>query len=247
MHGLVGGEIVEVLPRHRSRSVRRLRCARSSGRLRRAVRTRIRRPLRREPQADVRGDQIGEEPQRAGAVGERMEHLQRDAAPMVHHPEQQGPAVRLIDRGAGGGQLGSDLRAQVAVLEVVPEHASTQHCVIERVLLVGLLERLVEQRRIDLMIHLGTQTEHLGIHIAAGREEHVRGVVQTHPVLAHHAVPPGGVSREPARCPSSRKVLITSYASRSEREKRGRVMKPCSAPSTRWIRTSLPAASSACA
>src|SRR5699024_11739887 len=54
-----------------------------------------------EAAAHVGVQQIGEEPQRAGAVGEGVEHLEAHAAAVMHHPEQQGAPIRLVDRGAG--------------------------------------------------------------------------------------------------------------------------------------------------
>jgi hypothetical protein len=55
------------------------------------------------PQPDVRGDQVREEPQRTGAVGQRVEHFEQDPLAMVHHTEQQGAPVCLVD----GAQVGS--------------------------------------------------------------------------------------------------------------------------------------------
>jgi hypothetical protein len=140
-----------------------------------------------EAQGDVRRDQIGEEPEGARAIGERMEHLEVDPATMMHDAEQQGALVRLVDGGAGVLGLRDDLGAQVAVLQVVPEHPSTENRPIEGVPVERGVQRSLQRHRVDVMIHLRGHAEHLRIRVAAGGEEHRGGVVEPHPGAARHA------------------------------------------------------------
>ncbi len=198
----------------------------------------VRRALGSEAATAVLLQQGGEEPQRPGPVGEGVEHLEAHAAAVVDDAEQQGAAVGLVDRGAGVLGLRLEDGAEVAVLEVVPEHAAAQHRVVEREALVGRVQGLLQQRRVDLVVQLGGHAEDLGVDVAAGGEEDVRGVVQAHPV-------PSPDRQGELHGPCSRNSSITSYASFRGRAKRGRVITPCSASSRRWIRTRFPAAASA--
>ncbi|SKF62410.1 Uncharacterised protein [Mycobacteroides abscessus subsp. abscessus] len=85
-------------------------------------------------QPDVLADQVLQHPRRAGAVGQGVQHLQDDPVAVVDDAEKQVVAVEVVQVVAGWQHLFGDRGTQVALFEVVPEHAATQHRVVQHVL-----------------------------------------------------------------------------------------------------------------
>ena len=116
-----------------------------------------------------------------------MEHLQGDPAPMMRHAEQEVATILLVDRSAGRQLVRRHQRTQIAVLQVVPEHASSQHRVVETVPVIGRVQGFLQQPRNHLVVQLGAEPEHLGIGCAPSGEKDIGGVVESHPDSTGHA------------------------------------------------------------
>ena len=176
-------------------------------------------------QPAVRRYQVGEEPQRTGAVGQRVEHLEDDPLAMVHHSEQQTAPICLVDGSAGVLLLRRDEGAQVAVLQVVPEDTAAQYRMVEPIPLIGRVQGPLQQSGIHVVIHLGADPEHLGIGVASGGQEDVGGVVEPHPRPARH-LDPSMAAFSLATGVSPRQALITSEASPGDQDRPGRPTTP---------------------
>jgi len=148
-------------------------------------------------QPEVLGEQVLEEPERPGAVGERMENLQGDPVSAVQHSEQQVTTVETVEVGHRWGDVFGDHRMPIGLLQVVPEDALAQHRPEQWVLRIDPVEGLLQDRRIDHFVQLGGQPEDLRVDITARGEEDVRGVVEPHPGRRRRTRPPGGRMAQP--------------------------------------------------
>ena len=116
-----------------------------------------------------------------GAVGQRVEHVKVDPAAVIGNLKQQPAVIRVIKRAAHRAMLLGDDWLKAAFFEVVPKKPALHHAPKQREIVDRFCKRLLQKDRVDLLIQLAGEAEHLGIPLAGIGGKYFCGVVEPVP------------------------------------------------------------------